>query len=56
MRHGLRLATLENLIDISAPAEDVFDFVMDVRSGPLKSAAAGGRADTDARSRVPNGF
>jgi diacylglycerol O-acyltransferase / wax synthase len=35
MRRGLfTVATLENMIDISAPAHEVFDFVVDVRNEP----------------------
>jgi ribosome-associated toxin RatA of RatAB toxin-antitoxin module len=35
MRRGLfTVATLENMIDISASADEVFDFVVDVRNEP----------------------
>jgi len=35
MRRGLfEVAALENMIDISAPADEVFDFVVDVRNEP----------------------
>ena len=35
MRRGLfKVATLENMIDISAPAHEVFDLVVDLRNEP----------------------
>lgn len=45
---------IENMLDIAAPAEKVFDFVVDVRNEPMESSyAACGDAPQSRSERVP---